>query len=179
MKNTPLAVLIVCSLLPVWGARAQLSSAVTDVSAGEAVSRTSVTVSVTLREGHAATAILLLYRPFGTREFRKAEMDLRGSAASSVLPADVVVPPFVEYYIVLSDASGRREAYPRSSSGDPLTVPPTQLLHIAVKEEAEQQVLFLSPDPGAVVSPGDRVHFHIAAPGGYRSRTTRNTNQAG
>jgi hypothetical protein len=155
MKNTPLAVLVVLFLLPVDGALAQLASAVTDVTSGEAVSRTSVTVSVALREGHAATAILLLYRPFGTREFRKAEMDLRGSAASSVLPADVVVPPFVEYYIVLSDASGRREAYPRSSTGDPLIAPPPQLLRIAVKEEAEQQVIFLSPDPGAIVSPGD------------------------
>jgi hypothetical protein len=155
MKNTPLAVLVVCSLLPVWGALAQLSSAVTEVSAGEAVSRTSVTVSVSLREGHAATSILLLFRPFGTREFRKAEMDLRGSTASSVLPADVAVPPFVEYYIVLTDASGRREAYPRSTSGDPLTTPPPQLLRIAVKEEAEQQVLFLSPDPDAIVNPGD------------------------
>jgi len=155
MKKTPLAVLVVLSFLPVWGALAQLSSAVTDVSAGEAVSRSPVTVSVALREGHAATSILLLYRPFGTREFRKAEMDLRGSTASSVLPADVVVPPFVEYYIVLSDASGRREAYPRSSSGDPMVVPPPQLLRIAVKEEAEQQVLFLSPDPNAIVNPDD------------------------
>jgi hypothetical protein len=142
MKNTPLAVLVVLSLLPVWGALAQLSSAVTDVSAGEAVSRTNVTVTATLREGHAATSILLLYRTFGTREFRKAEMDLRGSTASSVIPADVVVPPFVEYYIVLSDASGRQEAYPRSTTGNPLTVPPTQLLRLAVKEAAEQQILF-------------------------------------
>jgi hypothetical protein len=134
---------------------AQLSSAVSGVSPDDVVARTSVTLSVSLRDGNTATSILLLCRPFGTREFKRVEMDLRGSTASTVLRSDVVVPPFVEYYLVLSDASGRREAYPRGSSGDPLTQPPPQLLHLTVKDEAEQQVLFLSPDPNAILSPED------------------------
>jgi hypothetical protein len=134
---------------------AQLSSAVSDISPDNAVARTGVTLSITLRDGNTATSILLLYRTFGTREFKKVEMDLRGSTASAVLRSDVVVPPFVEYYLVLSDASSRREAYPRSTSGDPLTVPPPQLLRLTVNDEADQQVLFLSPDPDAILNPED------------------------
>ena len=155
MKTIPCVLVLLLCLVPVWGARAQLSSAVTDVAADEAVTRTSVTVTAALREGHTATTLLLLYRPFGTREFRKTEMDLRGSTASAVLPATVVVPPFVEYYLVLSDAAGRREAYPRSTGGDPLTTPPVQLLRITVNSEETQQVLFLSPERDAILNSGE------------------------
>ncbi len=152
MKTAPCAVLLSLCLLPAWGAWAQLSSAVTEVAADEAVTRSSASVTVSLREGHAAASILLLYRQFGTREFRKAEMDLRGSTATAVIPGTAVVPPFVEYYLVLSDEAGRRESYPRGASGDPLKNPPAQLLRITVKSEEMQQVLFLSPDPDAVVN---------------------------
>jgi hypothetical protein len=152
MKNLFSGALALLLALPAV-AVAQLSSAVSDVSPDNAVARTSVTLSVTLRDGNTASSILLLYRPFGTREFKKVEMDLRGSAAFTILRSDVVVPPFVEYYLVLSDASGRREAYPRSPSGDPLTSPPPQLLRLTVKDEAEQQVLFLSPEPNAILNP--------------------------
>ena len=155
MKTTPLVLLALLVLLPAGGALAQLSSAVTDVSPAEAVTHTTVAITATLREGNGATSVLLLYRPFGTREFRKAEMDLRGSTATSLLPPDAVAPPFVEYYLILSDAAGRRESYPRGTGGDPLAVPPPQLLRIAVKDEAEQQVLFLSPDPDAILNPDD------------------------
>jgi hypothetical protein len=155
MKTVRLLALISLLLTLAWSGFAQLSNAVTDVAPGNAVTRTAVTVSAVLRDGHAATSVLLLYRPFGTREFRKAEMDLRGSNATSLVPAEFVVPPFIEYYLVLSDATGKRESYPRSSLGDPLTTPPPQLLRIAVNDEAEQQVLFLSPDPDAILNPED------------------------
>ncbi len=155
MNTSPFAVLVMLFLLPVWGASAQLSSSVTDVAAGEGISRTSVMVTATLRDGHAATTVLLLYRPFGTREFRRAEMDLRGSSASFLIPATSVIPPFVEYYLVLSDAAGRREAYPRSGAGDPLVVPPPQLLRIPVSDAAQEQILFLSPDPNEVLRADD------------------------
>jgi len=155
MNTSPFPVLVILSLLPAWGASAQLSSAVTGVSTDEGVSRSSVTVTASLRDGHAATTVLLLYRPFGTREFRRAEMDLRGSSASSVIPPASVIPPFIEYYLVLADAAGHREAYPRSATGDPLVVPPPQLLRITVREAAEEQILFLSPDPDEVLSADD------------------------
>lgn len=155
MKTNPLVALALLLVFMAAGAVAQLSSPVTDVSANDATARNAVTVTATLRQGHAATTVLLLYRTFGTREFRKAEMDLRGTTATSVIPAAAVAPPFIEYYLVLSDAAGRREAYPRGAAGDPLTAPPSQLLRITVKDEAEQQVIFLSPDPDAVLNPDD------------------------
>jgi hypothetical protein len=156
MKPTPVVVVaLLLSCCPLWNSMAQLSSAVTDVAAGEAIARSSVTVTATLREGHAAESILLLYRPFGTREFRKMEMDLRGSTATAVVPGNAVAPPFVEYYLVLADAAGKRESYPRSTGAEPLTTPPAQLLRITVKDEESQQVLFLSPDPDAVLNPDE------------------------
>jgi len=28
-------------------------------------------------------------------------------------------PPFLEFYLILTDAAGKRESYPRNSGGDP------------------------------------------------------------
>lgn len=155
MKTALFVLLLLLCVVPSWRTLAQLSSAVTDVSADEAVRNTNVTVTATLREGHTAESMLLLYRTFGTREFRRAEMDLRGASATATIPASVVVPPFVEYYLILTDAAGRRESYPRNTSGDPLTNPPPQLLRVTVSSEESRQVLFLSPDRDAVLNPDE------------------------
>jgi hypothetical protein len=154
MKTLVLRVLLCLLLLP-GAVAAQLSTAVTNVAAGQGSPGSSVTVTATLRDGNAVTGMLLLYRPFGTSEFRKAEMDLRGTTATGVIRGEAVAPPFVEYYLVLVDAAGRREAYPRSAAGDPLTVAPPQLLRLSVLDPSDQAVLFLSPDPDAVLYPED------------------------
>jgi hypothetical protein len=154
MKTLVARVVALVLLLPAVTA-AQLSSAVRNVSAVDAVPHAATTVTVTLRDGSPVTSMLLLYRGFGTNEFRKAEMDLRGTTATAVIRGDAVLPPFVEYYIVLVDAAGHREAYPRNPSGDPLTVAPPQLLRVNVMDESQQQILFLSPDPEAVMDPED------------------------
>jgi hypothetical protein len=134
---------------------AQLSTSVVSVTPGDAFVRKPVTLTVELQQGHRVAEIQVLYRPFGTATYRKAEMDLRGNTARCTISGEYVRAPFLEYYLVLATSSGARESFPPNAGGNPLTNPPPQPSRVTVQEEAQQQVLFLSPDPGSTVNPED------------------------
>lgn len=134
---------------------AQLALSVVSASPGEAPVRKPLTLTVELKQGHRAVGVQLLYRSFGTSTYRKAEMDLRGNTARYTIPADVARPPFLEYYLILTDAAGKRESSPPNAGGDPVTNPPPQPARISIQEEENQQILFLSPEPGASLNTDD------------------------
>ena len=141
--------------LPVWGAYAQLSSFVVASTPAETPAGAPAAISVDLRQGHSITGMYLLYRPFGSAEYRRAEMDLRGSTAQCTLPAERLTPPFLEYYFVLVDGKGKRESSPPNATGDPFTSPPAQPFRLTVRDRQDAQVLFLSPEQGATLDPDD------------------------
>jgi hypothetical protein len=144
-------------ILPVWGVLAQLSSSIVASTPAETPAGAPATISVDLRQGHSITGMYILYRPFGSTEYRRAEMDLRGSTAQYTLPAERVAPPFLEYYFVLVDSKGKRESAPPNSSGDPFTSPPAQPFRLSVQDKQDSQILFLSPEQGATLDPDDVV----------------------
>ena len=86
---------------------AQLSSYVSSTSPASAPPRKPVTVTVELQQGHHITDVQILYRPFGSSGWRKAEMDLRGNTARFTVTGEYALTPFFEYYLVLTDASGK------------------------------------------------------------------------
>ena len=141
--------------LPAWGVLAQLSSSIVALTPGEVPAGAPATISVELRQGHSIAGVYILYRSFGSTEYRRAEMDLRGSTAQYTLPADRLTPPFLEYYFVLVDGKGKRESSPSNATGDPFTSPPAQPLRLTVQDKQESQVLFLSPEQGATLDPDD------------------------
>lgn len=134
---------------------AQLSSSVSSVTPATAPPRKPVTVTAELQQGHHVTDIQILYRPFGSASWRQGEMDLRGTTAKFTVTKDYALPPFIEYYLVLTDASGKRESYPRTTGDDPIKVPPPQPLRVTIREEDKEQILFLSPEPDASLDPDD------------------------
>lgn len=134
---------------------AQLSTSVVSIAPDKAPPRKPVTLTVELQQGHRATDIQLLYRPFGVSAYRRAEMDVRGNTAQYRLAAEHIRPPFLEFYLVLTDAAGKRESYPRNSGGDPITDPPLQPTRLTIQEEEDQPILFLSPEPGQTLNADD------------------------
>lgn len=134
---------------------AQLTTVVTATEPATAPARKPVAVSVELQQGHHATGIQLLYRPFGSSTWRKGEMDLRGNTARFTVNPNYALPPFMEYYLVLSDAAGKQESYPPNGGGNPFTAPPAQPLRVTILEPEKEQVLFLSPEPDATLDPDD------------------------
>lgn len=144
-----------CLLLIPAATVAQLALSVVSASPGEAPVRKPLMLTVELKQGHRAVGVQLLYRSFGTSTYRKAEMDLRGNTARYTIPADFARPPFLEYYLILTDAAGKRESSPPNAGGDPVTNPPPQPARISIQEEENQQILFLSPEPGASLNTED------------------------
>ncbi|MBM2841265.1 MAG: hypothetical protein HW412_1793, partial [Bacteroidetes bacterium] len=128
-------------------ALSQISTKVTSVSPTSAIPKVPLNLQVSLQQGETIEKVFLVYRPFGSSDYSRVEMDIVGNAASATIPAQEVLPPFVECYIVLMDRASRLESYPLSESYDPFETPPTKTLHITVSAEAEAdaQIVFLSP----------------------------------
>jgi hypothetical protein len=132
---------------------AQVSTRILAVRPAEVPAGVPVVVTADLQESATLTGLAFVYRPFGESQYRILEMDLTGNRASVTLPATVLVPPFLEYYIVLRDHSGALEVYPQSEGPDPFANPPgtTQRIRVVDAPSEETQVVFLSPDPGSAL----------------------------
>lgn len=134
---------------------AQLSTSVSSTSPAAAPPRKPVPVTVELQPGHRITDVQILYRPFGSSNWRKAEMDLRGNTARFTVTKEYALAPFFEYYLILTEGSGKRTSYPAATGDDPIKAPPAQPLRVSIVDEDKEQVLFLSPEPDAVLEPDD------------------------
>lgn len=137
---------------------AQVSTRISSIGPSDAVSGSPVTLRAELRQGELVERALLFYRPFAESEWRSLEMELRGNTAIGKIPSSAVLPPYIEYYIVLQNRNGTMEAYPFNDSPDPLRRPPGRLVQLpVVHREDDQQIIFLSPDEDAVLPAHDVV----------------------
>ncbi len=148
------------ALLPVllWSAtRAQLSSKIMSVTPSEGGSALPLTVTAQLRQSETIDHLYFLYRSFGENTFTRMEMDVTGGTGRVTVPAKAMRSPFLEYYIVAVARNGTFDTYPFADNPTPLTKPPEKTGRITVRaeEEADSQVIFLSPEPGSIVSPED------------------------
>ena len=139
-------------------AHAQVSPTIFSVGPDQAVARSAVTIRAELRQLDVIERLAVLYRPFGSSEFAVVEMDLGGSAATATLPAEVVLPPFLEYYIAIVRRDGTMESFPVSQTPDPFLLPPPNTLRLPVRAADEPvQILFLSPETTEVLDAEDVV----------------------
>lgn len=136
---------------------AQVSTRVVGVSPAEAPPGAPVGITVELQQAASIERVLFLYRPFGTSLYRTLVLELLGNRATGLLPADALIPPAVEYYIVLRDRSGSLETYPQTEAANPIATPPqnTRRLQVTSGPARTPQVVFLSPEPAALVAPED------------------------
>jgi len=149
--------LVLLSISFLETAPAQLSTRVSSVTPTETAAGVPVTVQVELFAAETVEAMYFLYRPFGRSEWTKLDMDIIGNIATVRLPIRDVISPSIEYYVVLMDRLGSLETYPLSETDDPLSTPPQRTAQIAIRaeEELDEQVIFLTPEPSASVSPED------------------------
>ncbi|HTY36633.1 MAG TPA: hypothetical protein VMH23_05960, partial [Bacteroidota bacterium] len=138
---------------------AQVSTKVASIGPTESEPNVPVAISVNLLQGETIERVYLVYRPFGESRYTTVEMDLVGNTGTAKLPAKAVQPPGIEYYVVLSDRHGVLETYPLSETADPFHNPPEKTLRLAVRvpDETHPDVVFLSPEPMAVVPASDLV----------------------
>ncbi len=122
------------------------------VNVPAASERTALSISVDLAQNTDVQQVNLWYRGFGESEFKRLEMLVAGRSATVTLPAEVVLPPYVEYYVQLIKTNGQEETYPADG-------PQANPLKIQVQQAnpKDQEVRILSPEPGETVAAEDLV----------------------
>jgi hypothetical protein len=155
--STLLVAVLTATIIASRAALPQIPTKVASVTPSSASQKTPLTIHVALQQGETIEKVFLAYRAFGSGDYDRLEMDLVGNTASATIPAQEVLPPFVEYYLVLLNRNGLLESYPLSEGLDPFEIPPGKTLQIRVSGEAEAdaQIVFLSPDPWARIAADD------------------------
>ncbi len=170
MKSAPIVRFLVLTIMGSLYLQAQQNTPkVLRVNAPSAVSGKAQPISVELQQNTMARKVTLRYRSFGETSYKGIEMVLSGSTASATIPADAIIPPYVEYYFELELDTGT-ETYP-------MVNPDANPLQFTVKpaNPKDQEVRFLSPEPGETVAAEDllvAISFFYASNAIDRKATT-------
>jgi hypothetical protein len=135
-------------LLFTGAATAQVSGEIATVTHSEGITGRPVTITVGLHQAESIARVYLRYRSFTHSVFNTLEMDLVRDNATTAIPAEDVLPPFLDYYLILEYRDGSFMTDPPGGGEDPFSTPPPGTLQIPVTEPFRaESVLFLSPDP--------------------------------
>ncbi len=128
----------------------QVSQYVVDVKVPPAAQQTPLSISVEMTQNIQIQRVLLLYRQFGETEYKELEMLLAGRTAVATLPANAVMPPYIEYYIRFQLADNTQATYPSEN-------PDVNPIKIAVEgvNPKDAEVRILSPEPGETLAAED------------------------
>jgi hypothetical protein len=155
----PFAIAFIGTLFCAALALSQFTDKIAKISSGHARQGEPLTIQVDLQQSIVLDGIEIAYRQFGERDFRHSEMSLVGTTATFTLPADAVLPPFVEYYLLLTvRGSTSPETYPFEN-------PEQQPMKILVENLAPDvpHVVILSPDQNEKVMQADLlISFSLA-----------------
>ncbi len=129
---------------------AQLSNTVSDVKIGIPKENQDLSFQVTLFQSTGINKIILFYKTFGENEFEKQELSMTGVNASTVIPGKYLIPPYIEYYLVVYFENGKEENYP-------LDYPLSPAIQIQVQTSSlkDKEVLIMSPEPNSQITLAD------------------------
>ena len=154
MKRTPVSPAIVLGLLTCMYAslQAQVSSVIVRVNVPIVSQNQPLPISVEMTPSANVERVLVRYRSFGETEFRQQEMLLAGTTATLTIPAEYILPPYIEYYIRVEMTGGRVETYP-------LENPDVAPLKATIRpiDPRSLEVRILSPEQGETVASEDLV----------------------
>jgi hypothetical protein len=141
-------------LLPVAFTAAQISDKILKIDVEAYRTGEQMGIKVELANATAIDRIEFLYRSFGESEFRRIEMQLLGNIASGSIPANHLVPPFLEYYLTMYLRNGApEETYPAENPREhPLKI---DLQGAGVR--SDDAIIVLSPEEKESVTPDDLV----------------------
>lgn len=109
-----------------------------------------ISVSVELQQSSDLARVVLFYRQFGQSEYRSQEMQIMRDSAVAEIPAEDVLPPFVELYIIATTQSGNIETLPFENP----QVNPSRIT-VEPKPKSEFELIILSPEEGEMVKEGE------------------------
>jgi hypothetical protein len=136
----------------------QISPSISLLSHPDAFMGRPLVIQANVTESVPIERMYLLYRPFGESNFLSGEMSLVGNVATGRIPAEAILPPFVEYYLIIVHSTGYVETSPPGSASDPFSEAPPVLHRATIRDPSlYAKVLFLSPEPSSRVSPEELV----------------------
>jgi hypothetical protein len=140
-------------------AHAQITTKVASVSPAEAPGGIPLAVTVELLQGESIEQVYFVHRTFGQSDYTIREMEMLGNVANTVIPAREILPPYLEYYVVIRNRTGLLETHPLSESADPFRTPPNRTEQITIRApgEGHPEIIFLSPEPVGSLLPEDVV----------------------
>ncbi|MBI5475885.1 MAG: hypothetical protein HY964_04035 [Ignavibacteriales bacterium] len=137
----------------------QISTTISKVTIGTPQPGIPLSVQADLFQSNTVEKIEIAFRRFGEQEFKRSEMSLVGTTANILLPGEIIQPPFVEYYFVVTlTGNFNPETYPIEN-------PETQPLKISFGSIEVQQndIIILSPDRDETISAQDLlISFSLA-----------------
>jgi len=132
--------------------QAQVSSIIVRVNVPVVSQNQPLPISVEFTPAGNIERVLVRYRSFGETEYRQQEMLLAGTTATLTIPAEYILPPYIEYYIRVEMTGGHVETYPIEN-------PDVAPLKATIRpiDPKSLEVRILSPEQGETVSSEDLV----------------------
>ncbi|MBW7889103.1 MAG: hypothetical protein H3C35_12220 [Bacteroidetes bacterium] len=150
LHKTLLPLLGILCFLPNTLLLAQISTYVRAIRPALITEGEPLTVTADLKLVSEISHVTLYYRPFGQSEFHSLEMHLMGDSASVEIPSSEVLPPSLEYYILVETQSGTTETFPFEN---PAGMP--NRINIEPAPVGPSDILIMSPAEGEELVPGE------------------------
>jgi hypothetical protein len=130
---------------------AQINIYLKSVRPAVAAEKTMLPLSVEIQQSSELSRVVLFFRPFGQNEFRSQEMQIMRDSAVTEIPAEDVIAPFIEYYIVATTQTGSAESLPFENP----QVNPARIAVDPKSADAAAEMIILSPEEGEQVREGE------------------------
>lgn len=149
---------------------AQISDKVSKVTAAPVQEGQPLSVEVDLINPSLVAKVEIAYRHFGEQTYKRMELPVVGNTAGGSIASGEVLPPFIEYYIILTlTAGGQTETYPLENAD-------VHPLRTDVQERVQPAgyITVVSPEDREVLRPEDLlISFTVRADTLVDSSATR------
>lgn len=120
---------------------AQLTETISSITVGTARENQPLSFRVDLMQAANINSVVLFYRAFGQNEYDRQEMEIIGNSARYTIPSDKILPPFIEYAVVIESNGQVIDSYP---IGFP-NISPIQIT-IESTSPKDKEIIILTPD---------------------------------
>ncbi|HAP35504.1 MAG TPA: hypothetical protein DCQ28_06015, partial [Bacteroidetes bacterium] len=129
---------------------AQLNTYIKGINPKNTVEQQPLRVAAGLQSSSELSRVELFYRQFGQTDFRSLEMQLLRDSAVTEIPANEILPPFIEVYIVATNQNGTSETFPIENP----RINPARI-SVYLKPKYESEIIILSPEEGENIKEGE------------------------